>query len=133
MTVYGHAKICLGVCALALISVALGLFPQLSATVGREYVFGAAAALIGGFLVREYMLRQEATRLRGDHSLDDLPPALTHAVLMTIWIPVMLGVAAVFLLSWGGIAPQKVSWILVAIAGMCGQHLANVKNLRTDR
>lgn len=132
MTIYSHAKICLVVSILSLLVLAFGVSQDLHTITSRNYLFAAAVAFGGGFLVREYLMRQEA-QSNSDEVLDELSPGVTTAALATIWIPIVLAASAVFFMSWWGTSAEKISWILVVLAGMCGQHLASVRILYKNR
>lgn len=133
MTIYSHAKICLVVSVLSLIVLVFCVNQDVSAVTSPNYLIYAAVSFVGGFLIREYAMRQDLNHPDGNQTLNDLPPVLKTAALMTIWIPVALAAAAVFLVFHWGISPQKIGWILIVIAGMCGQHLASVAKLYTKQ
>jgi hypothetical protein len=133
MTNYSHAKICLVVSVLSLIILVFCVNQDVSAVTSPNYLIYAAVSFAGGFLIREYTMRQDLNQPDGNERLDDLPPVLRTAALMTIWIPVALAAAAVFLMFQWSIPPQKISWILIVIAGMCGQHLSSVAKLYTKQ
>jgi uncharacterized membrane protein YbhN (UPF0104 family) len=119
--------------ALALAAVGLGILPGLHGAVAREWAFAAVAALVGGFFVAQALSRRDTVSVRGDEKIDDLAPALGTMALMTIWTPVLLGAAAIVLLVCFDVDARKVSWAMVVIAGAVGQHLSNLKNLRSSR
>lgn len=130
MNLYDHAKICLLASALALLAVALGILPALTHVVASEWAFAALCALIASYFVAQLLAANQAGPVSGEDRIDQAPPALAAMALMTIWTPVLLAVGAVALLAGFDVAPQKAGWILVALAGMVGQHLANLKRLR---
>lgn len=133
MKIYSHAKICLVVSVLSLIILVFCVNQDVSAVTNPNYIIYAAVSFAGGFLIREYAMRQDLNQPHDNQRLDDLPPVLNTAALMTIWIPVALATAAVFLVFHWSISPQKIGWVLIVIAGMCGQHLASVAKLYTKQ
>lgn len=133
MTLRGHIRRCLLVSTVALLVAGLAVLPDLDSAVRTKTAVCTFLALACGFLVAHWLGARGAKRPPGDHPVDALPPAFAGMAMMTLWMPVLLAVAVVVLRVGAGAAAEKVSWELIVIAGMVGQHACGAWSYRGGR
>jgi hypothetical protein len=122
MTLQGHTRRCLLASSVALLVAGLAVFPGLEADVRAKTAACTALALLGCFFVARWLAARNPQPPRGDQPLDGLPPGVAGVALMTLWMPVLLALAVVVLRVGFGAEAARVSWELIVIAGMVGQH-----------
>lgn len=133
MTLQGHIHRCLLVSTVALLVAGLAVLPELDDALRLKTAACAGLALAGGFLTTRWLAGRGALRPPGDHPVEGLPPSFAAMALMTLWMPVLLAVAVVVLRAGVGAEAAKVSWELIVIAGMVGQHAHGAWSCRRGR
>lgn len=129
MSATEHAKLCLLVCALTLLLLGLGVFPGLTEAVGQQWALAAVAALIGTFISSQLLSKKVFGPARGNEQFGATKREAA-AVVLSVWLPALLGIAVIAALMLFDVAPNKVAWVLVSVAGMVGHHLSSLKDFK---
>ncbi|WP_296948871.1 hypothetical protein [uncultured Massilia sp.] len=132
MTLRGHTWRCLFVSAVALLAAALAILPDLDHALRLKTAACTAAALAGGFLVAQWLAGRDPLRPSGDLEMAALAPPVAGVAMMTLWLPVLLALAVVVLRTLGA-EPVRVSWELIVIGGLAGQHAFGAWSFRGGR
>ncbi len=133
MTLRGHTWRCLFVSAVALLAAALAILPDLDHALRLKTAACTAVTLASGFLIAQWLAGRDPLRPTGDLEMAALAPAPAGMALMTLWLPVLLALAVVVLRTLGGADPVRVSWELIVIGGLVGQHTFGAWSYRGGR
>lgn len=129
MTLMNHARACVLIYVLALITVGLGVLPAMATYLGREWFLAAVAAVPISFIVSQGLARNVFGSESGTTEIK-ASKFEQHAYITTIWLPVIVTAIAIGAILYLDVNPEKVGWVLVAFSTSLGHNLSNIYMFR---
>lgn len=127
MTLKSHDRLCLLVSVLALLAFGLAFFPAISDAMARKWAGAAAATLIFGYVSSQLLSKHVFGRESGKEKIGD-SRFEAHAMVSTLWLPIIACGLSILAMLYFQVAPEKIGFVLVAVAGGIGHNLSNMRD-----